>query len=174
VSKQKLYYFIGYPGAGKTTLAEAVAEASNAVHIWADDERHKLFPIASHSEDESLKLYDILNDRAEKLLSEGRSVVFDTNFNFYSDRQKMRQISDRQNAEAVLIWLDVPLEVARGRAVCSDKVRNGYTMSMSAQQFDAIASKLEKPHEDEKCFRFSVSNLDIEAVLKELQLVASN
>jgi predicted kinase len=150
VNKPKLYFFVGFPGAGKTTLAKSIADATGATHIWADDERHQLFPAASHTEEESVQLYDILNRRAEELLSKGESVVFDTNFNYYDDRQAMRDIADRQKAETVMIWLNVPREIAKNRAVCSDKVRNGYKISMSNEQFDAIADKLEPPTDQEK------------------------
>jgi predicted kinase len=168
--QSKLYYFIGYPGAGKTTLAKAIAQASGAVHLWADDERHKFFPEATHSHEESLKLYDILNHRAEQLLGEGKSVVFDTNFNFYHDHQTMRDIAARQNAEPVLIWLDVPVDVARDRAVCSDKIRNGYKISMSDEQFASITSKLEPPRENEKFIKIDSTKLDALAALKLLGL----
>lgn len=170
--KPKLYYFIGYPGAGKTTLAKAIAEATEAVHLWADDERHKLFPEATHSHDESVKLYDALNQRAERLLAEGKSVVYDTNFNFYADRQLMRDMAARQGAEPVLIWLDVASGVAKDRAVCSDKTRNGYTISMSAEQFDSIAAKLEPPRSDENFIKIDSTKLDSQAALRQLGLNA--
>jgi predicted kinase len=112
VNKPKLYFFVGFPGAGKTTLAKSIADATGATHIWADDERHQLFPAASHT--------------------------------------AMRDIADRQKAETVMIWLNVPREIAKNRAVCSDKVRNGYKISMSNEQFDAIADKLEPPTDQEK------------------------
>jgi predicted kinase len=168
--KPKLYYFIGYPGAGKTTLAKAIAEAAPATHIWADDERHKLFPGTTHNQAESVKLYDILNGRAEQLLADAKSVVFDTNFNFYNDRQLMRQIAQRQNAEAILIWLDVPLQIAKERAVCGDQTRNGYTISMTAEQFDSIASKLEPPRKNEKFIKILDPKLDTKVAIRQLGL----
>jgi predicted kinase len=170
VAKPKLYYFIGYPGSGKTTLAVDIATAAGAIHIWADDERHKLFPESSHSEKESLELYDLLNARAEKLLSEGENVVFDTNFNFYSDREKMREIAARQNAEPILIWMDVAYEIAKDRAVCTDKIRNGYKTSMSAEQFDNIASKLEVPRSGEPYIKIEEVRSGTDDALRELGL----
>jgi predicted kinase len=170
VNKPKLYYFIGYPGSGKTTLALDIAKADRATHIWADDERHKLFPESTHSEKESLELYDLLNARAEKLLSEDNSVVFDTNFNFYSDREKMREIAARQKAEPILIWMDVPYETAKDRAICTDKVRNGYKTSMSAEQFDNIATKLEVPRSGEEYIKIEEVRHGTDEALSKLGL----
>lgn len=168
--KPKLYYFIGYPGAGKTTLAKLIAQVSDAEHLWADNERHKLFPDASHSHEESRQLYDVLNRRAEQLLGAGKSVVFDTNFNFYDDRQLMREMAERQNAESVLIWLDTPLQIAKARAVCKDEMRNGYPFSMSDEQFDTIVSKLELPRKNEEFIKIASTKLDSQAALKQLGL----
>lgn len=160
-----LYLLIGYPGAGKTAVSKIVAEATGAVHLWADVERHKLFPDPTHSETESVKLYDHLNQQADELLGEGKSVVFDTNFNFVADRRKLRGIADRHGAETVVLWVGVPAETAKGRAVGTKHSRNGYDISMSEQQFDAIVSKLEPPAEDEKTIKIDGLKLDRPTVL---------
>jgi len=164
----KLYFFIGYPGAGKTTLSKKIEEATGAFHIWADDQRHKYFPEATHSEEESIKLYKILNEQAEDLLKSGKSVIFDTNFNYYDDREMMREIAEKSGAEPVLIWLDIPKELAKQRAVCTDVTRNGYKISMSEEQFDAISSKLEPPKNNEQFIKVSADDPDFEQVLKML------
>jgi len=170
MAKPKLYLFIGYPGAGKTTISKLIASRTGAVHLWADGERHKLFGEATHSQAESLKLYDYLNDEAEKLLAQGRSVVFDTNFNFRADRQKLSDIADRQGAETILIWISLPVEVAKRRVVNKVDPRNGYLVAMTEAQFDAITAKLEPPAPDEKVIKIKGSKFDADEVIKLLQL----
>lgn len=168
MGKPTLYLLIGYPGAGKTTVAKIIHDATGAVHLWSDIERHKMFGRPTHSEAESLQLYDELNRRTESLLAEGRSVVFDTNFNFREDRRKLRAIAERQDAVTVLVWITVPERVARERAVNSAFKRNGYHTRMAAEEFDRIIAKLEPPAKDEKIIKIDGTKLDRPAVLKLL------
>jgi predicted kinase len=170
MNRPVLYLFIGYPGAGKTTIAKIIAEATGATHLWADVERHKLFKRPTHSQAESLQLYDHLNRQAEALLTAGRSVVFDTNFNFYADRQKLRKIADRSGAITKLIWITAPKAIAKNRAVNSDKSRNGYEMSMTEEQFEAIVSKLEPPTKNEEFIKIDSMKLDKKTVVSLLSL----
>ncbi|HVX56760.1 MAG TPA: ATP-binding protein [Candidatus Saccharimonadales bacterium] len=163
-----LYLMIGYPGAGKTTVAEIIHDATGAVHLWSDIERHKLFGHPTHSEEESVKLYDELNRRAGELLAAGQSVVFDTNFNFRTDRQKLRDIADRHGADTLAIWVQVPKEVARERVVSAGQVRNGYHTAMSEERFDRIVSKLEPPTADENFIKIDGTKLDRQTVLRLL------
>ncbi len=143
MKKPVLYLMVGSPGAGKTTAAKLIAEHTGATHLWADAERHKLFKEPTHSRKESTELYGKLNTAAAYLLGNGKSVVFDTNFNFFGDRQKLRDIASDQGAQSVIIWLTTSDEIARQRAVHTKDERNGYTDSMNAEQFDTIISKLE-------------------------------
>lgn len=158
---------LGYPGAGKTTVAQLIAEETGAVHIWSDLERHRMFAEPTHAKTESRRLYDNLNRQTDKLLSEGRSVVFDTSFNHRHDRDLLREIALKHGAETVVIWLTTPVEVARQRAVHAEVVRNGYDFSMTPEQFERIASHLETPGKDEKVIKIDGVKLDREA-LKEL------
>jgi predicted kinase len=165
MTKPELYLFIGYPGAGKTTVAKIIANTTGALHLWADVERHKLFKHPTHSKAESVQLYDRLNRETEALLAAGRSVVFDTNFNFYADRQKLRGIAARHGAETKLIWVALPKRLAKSRAVGHPSIRNGYRVSMTEEQFDAIVAKLEPPAEDEKFIKIDGAKLDKPTVL---------
>src|ERR1700740_2189499 len=108
MNKPRLYLFVGYSGAGKTTIAQALEEMTGAIHLWADSERHKLFAEPTHSHDESTELYKRLNEQAEELLKAGKSVIFDTNFNFHKDREHLQQIAKRVGAEAIIIWVTTP------------------------------------------------------------------
>lgn len=158
---------LGYPGAGKTTVAQLIAEETGAAHIWSDLERHKMFDEPTHTKTESRQLYDNLNQQAEKLLAGGRSVIFDTSFNHRHDRDLLREIAARYEAETIVIWLTTPVDVARRRAVHAEVVRNGYDFSMTPEQFERIASHLETPGKDEKVIKIDGVKLDREA-LKEL------
>jgi len=160
-----LYLLIGYPGAGKTTVARIISETLDAVHLWSDIERHKMFDNPTHSEAESHKLYEALNERTEQLLSEGRSVVFDTNFNFADDRRKLRAIAERHDAETVVVWIIVPEPIARRRSLDSDVKRNGYHTRMSERHFNEIIAKLEPPTEDEKIIKIDGATLDRQTIL---------
>lgn len=148
-----LYLMLGYPGAGKTTVAQLIARHTGAVHIWSDLERHKMFDEPSHNEEESRRLYDSLNQRAESLLSEGKSVVFDTSFNHLADRDLLREIASKHGAKSIVVWLTTPARVARERALHSNVVRNNYEFNMTAKQFDKIATHLEPPTKNEKVIK---------------------
>ena len=74
---------LGYPGAGKTTAAKVIHSLTGATHLWADHERRKLFATPNYSHAENIELYDKLNKTAAELLQQGKSVIFDTNFNFF-------------------------------------------------------------------------------------------
>lgn len=166
MSKSVLYLMVGYPGAGKTTVAQWIAEKTGAVHLWADVERHKMFDQPSHAEAESQQLYHRLNQQAEQLLTSGKSVVFDTSFNHYRDRQLLRDIADRHSANTIVIWVATPMPVAQERAVHSNVVRNGYNFTMNKEQFTTTAGKLEPPHENEKVIKIDGTKLDANAVMR--------
>jgi predicted kinase len=165
MKKPALYLMMGYPGSGKTTVAKIVSEATGAVHLWSDIERHLMFGHPTHSEKESVKLYDELNRRTEKLLGDGKSVVFDTSFNFRSDRYKLKEIADRQGAVTVVLWVTMPLGEAKRRSVGAGRRRNGYHTRMTEEHFDELVSKLEPPAEDENVIKINGLELDRDTVL---------
>ncbi len=170
MNRPKLYLFIGAPGAGKTTTATIIAKTTGATHLWADNERHKLFTHPTHSQAESSYLYEKLNADAEQLLAAGKSVVFDTNFNFYSDRQKLAEIAERYNAETIIVWMTTPLDICRERSVGSHERRNGYAVHMTDEQFNAIVAKLEPPTDSETVIQVDGSKVDKHHVVELLGL----
>jgi predicted kinase len=145
-----LYLMLGYPGAGKTTAAKVIHELTGATHLWADHERRLIFKKPTYSHEENLSLYAGLNHQAQELLKEGKSVVFDTNFNFYKDRQKLRKIAADSGAASTLIWVRTPMELAKKRATVDAHQQETRVLGdMPPEQFDRMASNLQPPHEDE-------------------------
>lgn len=166
---KKLYLFVGYPGAGKTTISELISEKTGAVHLWADKERLSMFDQPTHTEAESTQLYNKLNSITEQLLNSGKSVIFDTNFNHFQDRQILRELADKCGAETVLIWVQTPKDIAKKRAVGEEATfRNGYTTPMSEEQFEAITAKLEPPTETENPIKINNVTLDTERLYQVL------
>lgn len=161
---------MGYPGAGKTTVARAIASLTGAVHIWADQERHARFGRATHTPEESAELYNYLNALTDRLLAEGKSVIFDTNFNFRADRAALAAIAARSGAQTIVIWLTTPKEVAEQRALnASHHVQNGYDEVMSPEQFEKLSDHLEEPGPDEQVVKLDGSQLSEEAIEQALR-----
>lgn len=142
---------VGLPGAGKTTASRALCEVTGAVHIWADEHRKSKFETPKFDAAENQSLYDQLNSETAILLGQGKSVVFDTAFNHYKDRQKLRDIADSHGAETVVVWVQAHHEVARERATKNSHQQDTRLLGdMSHEHFDSLSSKLEPPQKNEQ------------------------
>lgn len=162
-----LYLMLGYPGSGKTTTAKELHEITGAVHIWADHERQKMVENPQHTYEESLELYKQLNARTNQLLAAGLSVIFDTNFNYYKDREKLRRIASRHNAKSVLIWVRTPKELAQARA--TEQVRFPYSDSMPHERFNRKVKNLQKPRSNEQYIEVDGTKITTEYIKKVLK-----
>lgn len=158
---------MGYPGAGKTTVARIITQATEGVHLWADFERHVLFDTVTHSREESRVLYDHLNHTADELLAQGKCVIYDTNFNFRADRDKLRAIAARHDAETVVIWMTTDRELARRRATEeSTDQETRIWGNMELRDFDRLSDHLQEPDSDEQVVQIDGTNVD-EAVIRD-------
>ncbi len=171
MQKPTLYLFVGYPGAGKTTAAHLIKEKTGGVHLWADYERQRMFGEPKHTDDENNELYAYLNNLTSDLLKAGKCVIFDTNFNFLRDRQHLRDIARNANANAYVIWITTPKELAKKRAVeLSDNQRTRVYGNMSEADFDRIASHLEVPTDNEDVIKIDGSKLNSQELSEKLNL----
>lgn len=167
---QTLFLMLGYPGAGKTTTAKIIHELSGAEHLWADHERRERFGEPTYAHEETLKLYGELNKVVEKLLQGGKSVIFDTNFNFYKDRKHLRSIAANNGAKSILVWVRAPKEIAKQRAVV-DAHKHHHTRilgHMPESHFERIAEGLEPPHNDEPYIELDGTKIDTDYVRSKL------
>ncbi len=156
-----LYLLMGYPGAGKTTVAKYIHQKTGAVHLWADQERQALYVNPSHSIQESEELYDLLDIKTKSLLTAGNSVIFDTNFNYFSDREKMRNIAKETHASTKLIWLTTSKTIAKERALHhTHRDQNGYLVTMTETEFENLSNHLEKPKSSERPIKINGADLD--------------
>jgi predicted kinase len=167
MAKPTLYLFVGYPGAGKTTVARTITQLTEGVHLWADFERHVMFDEVTHSSEESRILYDHLNRTADELLEQGKCVIYDTNFNFRADRDKLRAKAAKHGAETVVIWVTTDRELAQKRA--TEESQNEETRiwgNMPLNDFNRLSDHLQQPDDDEYVVQIDGSNAN-EATIKE-------
>jgi predicted kinase len=171
VKRATLFLLVGFPGSGKTTTSTIIHDLTGAVHIWADYERRAMFGEPTHSAVESRKLYDHLNKSTELLLADGQSVIFDTNFNFRKDRDMLRTIAAKYNAETKLVWIKLNKSTARKRALSHEHAAsNSYEDTMTAKDFERITSHLEPPAKDENPIVLDGTKITPVYVAQALQL----
>lgn len=164
------YLMLGYPGSGKTTTALEISKVTGAEHLWADRIRREMFGNPTHSHKENLKLYAHMNEMAEQLLKEGKSVVFDTNFNFYKDREHMRQIAAKTGAKAVLVWITTPKDIARKRATEDGHLQATRVLGdMPVSEFERMSKNLEPPRPNEKVLELDGTKITTDYVKSKLQ-----
>lgn len=142
---------LGYPGAGKTTVAKLLHELTGAQHLWADHVRREMYKNPTYSHSENLHLYAHLNDVTDKLLSAGKSVIYDTNFNFYKDRKKLSLVADQYGFKTVVIYVQTPKEIAEQRATIDAHLHKHTRVlgHMPKVDFERMTSNLELPGDHE-------------------------
>lgn len=168
MTKPHLYLLVGYPGSGKTTVARIIHETTGAEHLWTDRERQNMFSQPTHSQEESDTLYAHLNNLTKQMLADGKSVIFDTSFNFAKDREHLRQIATANGAETMIIWVTTPKDTARKRALEDGNMRNGYNRPMTEEEFERIAQHLEPPTESETLIKIDGTDIDRQALIQLL------
>jgi len=141
-----LYLLLGYPGSGKTTASKVIHELTGAVHLWADHIRRERFGTPTYSHKENIALYKHLNELTAELLAAENSVIFDTNFNFYKDRERLRRVAAAHDAKAILIWVRVPKHVAKERATKNAHTQETRVLGdMPVGEFERMSRNLQPP-----------------------------
>lgn len=162
---------LGYPGAGKTTVAKVINELTGAVHIWADKTRRDQFGKPSYTEQENKLLYAQLNKQTNKLLNSGQDVIFDTSFNYFVDRETLRKLAKDAGAKCSLIWVKVDEEIAKHRATKLAHLQPTRTVGdMKHDDFNRLKLNLEPPRESEKFIELDGTKITQQYIAEKLEI----
>lgn len=168
MNQPTLFMMFGYPGAGKTSTAALLHELTGAEHLSSDALRLELFPQPTYSQDEHDAVYKELDKRAEELLKQGKSVIYDANLNRYKHRLEKYEICERTGAKPVLLWVQAPKELARERAVMRGHHHLVPKDETFESMFDRITSVIEEPQEDEPLYTISGNPLNKQEITELL------
>ncbi|WP_267640832.1 AAA family ATPase [Haloarchaeobius amylolyticus] len=105
----------GLPGAGKTTVAEDVADRTGGTLLRTDVVRKDLLEDPDYTEVESYMVYEGLFERAKALLDEGETVVLDGTFQRRGDRVRAKAIARLVGARFELVRVVCDEAVVRER-----------------------------------------------------------
>lgn len=144
---------LGYPGAGKTTVAEYIARVTDAVHINSDQFRLRLYSDPLNiTEAEHENMYKLLDYITEQVLKNGKSVIYDANLNRYIHRKEKYDICKRTGATAKLVWVRTDQKTAMRRATEEAGSHPGHRPfgNMRKSVFNRLISQIEPPRKNEK------------------------
>jgi len=167
MNQPTLFMMFGYPGAGKTTVAKLISQLTGAAHLSSDEVRMELFPNPSYTQAEHDMVYTTLNTRAEELLKEGKSVVYDANLNRLIHRIEKYTLCQRVGARSVLFWIQAPRELAKERAVMRGHHHLVPQDETFESMFERVANAIEEPGEDEPVYVIDGAQIN-ESALREI------
>jgi predicted kinase len=141
---------LGYPGAGKTTIAKMVQQITHAVHLNSDEIRLELFPHPTFTQVEHDQLYQELNRRTRELLEAGKDVIYDANLNRKIHRQEKYDLCKAINAQPVLLWVQTAKPVAKQRRIEDQEAHQFVPQHEDpASMFDRLVDVFEEPAANE-------------------------
>ncbi len=147
-----LHMVCGKIGAGKSTLAQRLAQAPATVLISEDAWLDALYPgeireLADYVR-ASGRLKKAMADHVGALLAAGVSVVLDFPANTASNRAWARGIFERAGAAHTLHFLDVPDAVCKAR-LHARNASGEHPFATTEAQFDLITSHFAAPSHEE-------------------------
>lgn len=166
---------LGYPGAGKTTTAEYIAEITGAIHLNSDRFRLHMLKEPKFTDEEHDFIYNALDYLTELLLKSGVSVIYDANLNRYVHRKDKYEICARANAKAQLIWITTDEALARKRATerAEGDSRRPFG-NMDTEMFDRLIRTIEPPREHEPVLVLSGAEISLETLRQRFEKISKD
>lgn len=150
-NKPLLILLYGFPGAGKTYFARQLCEHLQAAHVHGDRIRSELFEKPRYDREENEVVMHLMNYMSEAFLNANMTVIYDTNAMRLGQRRSLRDMARKTGAETLLVWFQIDLETAYGRATKRDrrKADDKYSAVIDRGTFDRLASGMQNPENEE-------------------------
>jgi len=152
-----LFYTVGYPGAGKTTLARSLSQWLNTTYLRGDKIGFELFPFPTYSLSERQAVHAEMQRRSSQSLLNGKHVLYDAATNTRAQREQLIALARQHGAQAVGLWVEVPTRLAKQRAA---RVRDRGLAGPIARVipphiFDQYVAAFEVPSQNEYTIRIN-------------------
>jgi len=138
----------GLPGTGKSYFCSKLAERLPFAILESDALRKVLFSSPSYSQKESSRLFRAVQHLIERLLKKGISLILDATNLSERHREYLYSIADRLDVKLVLVRVEAPPEVVRGRL--ETRLENPRSKSDADwaiyQRMKPLAQKIRRKH----------------------------
>ena len=152
--KPVLHFFVGKPGAGKSTLARRIATDSGAM-LFCEDEWLTILAVEINSVADyarhAARLRRALEPVVIGLLRRGITVVLDFPCNTVKQRTWVRSLFEAADAAHLLHFLDPPDATCRARLQQrnDDKPEGIYWGHVSQARYDEVVAYINAPQAEE-------------------------
>jgi predicted kinase len=151
-TKPMVYVICGFIGAGKTTFAKKLEETTGALRITKDEWLIRLIgndPTIEGYEDYDHNIIELSRDFAFQLAEKGIDVILDEGFWAKEQRDEMRRRIEEVGAQAVVYFLDTPIETMRERVARRNMNPTKDSFKISGELLDGYLKYWQPPGEDE-------------------------
>lgn len=154
--EKKLYLFFGLPGSGKSTLAEEIKQRNEQKSVYLAADQISLSYKLDQS-DNYQWTFEIFDELLKFYLSQGYSVVADTNVDKYEIRNNYYQLAEAKGAEVKIYYLKSNLAEIKARQqqrneLSESELRSANLFNHSEEEIENYLKELEEPRESEKVY----------------------
>lgn len=151
LQKPVMITLYGFPGSGKSYVARQLGESLGVVVVNADRIRAELFEQPRYDRQENMIVSHLMNYMTEEFLKAGVSVIYDTNVMRQAQRRELRELTRRNHAEGLLIWLQIDTESAFARTQKRDRRTSDdkYAMAHTRETFDNFLNYMQNPKNED-------------------------
>ncbi|MDR1969833.1 MAG: ATP-binding protein [Candidatus Nomurabacteria bacterium] len=150
--KPTLHVMVGLPGSGKTTKAKELEMEHNALRLTCDEWHIRLFGYNPTDENHGRNhenIEEIMLEIAEKVLSHGVSVIIDFGSWSRAERDDLRRMASKADANFKIHFMDVPIEKLYERLKKRNQLVTTEGFVISKEKMDRYLKLFEPPTEEE-------------------------